>query len=281
LTQLPLNDAIPRFKANEERVDLFVNGNTTQSYVSSNGVSVSTIPKFLVEQSLVINAYMVAQTALIVASANTAVNAANNATAQATIAVNAKVAAETARDQTLAVAYNAEDFATFAQGAKADTAIQAADLKSMAYQNSAIVSITGGSVTGIVDLAVADGGTGSSTATGARANLGIGTIATQNANNVTITGGSISSIVDLAIADGGTGASDAVAARLNLGLGSIATQHANTVTITGGSISGITDITVADGGTGASTAAGARTNLDVPSNADLVATAVAMAIALG
>lgn len=35
------------------------------------------------------------------------------------------------------------------------------------------VSITGGSITGITDLAVADGGTGSSTAAGARANLDV------------------------------------------------------------------------------------------------------------
>jgi hypothetical protein len=35
------------------------------------------------------------------------------------------------------------------------------------------VSITGGSVTGITDLAVADGGTGASTAAGARTNLDV------------------------------------------------------------------------------------------------------------
>ena len=35
------------------------------------------------------------------------------------------------------------------------------------------VNITGGSITGITDLAVADGGTGSSTAAGARANLDV------------------------------------------------------------------------------------------------------------
>jgi hypothetical protein len=52
----------------------------------------------------------------------------------------------------------------------------------------------------------------------ARTNLGLGTIATQASNSVTITGGSIAGITDLAIADGGTGASDAAAARTNLGL---------------------------------------------------------------
>jgi hypothetical protein len=52
----------------------------------------------------------------------------------------------------------------------------------------------------------------------ARTNLGLGTIATQASNNVTLTGGSITGITDLAVADGGTGASDAATARTNLGL---------------------------------------------------------------
>jgi hypothetical protein len=52
----------------------------------------------------------------------------------------------------------------------------------------------------------------------ARTNLGLGTIATQASSSVTITGGSISGITDLAVADGGTGASDAATARTNLGL---------------------------------------------------------------
>ncbi len=42
---------------------------------------------------------------------------------------------------------------------------------SMSPQNSNAVSITGGVITGITDLAVADGGTGASTAAGARVNL--------------------------------------------------------------------------------------------------------------
>ena len=134
-------------------------------------------------------------------------------------------------------------------------------LGTIATQNANNVSITGGSITGITDLAVADGGTGASDAATARTNLGIGTIATQNANNVSITGGSITGITDLAVADGGTGASDAATARTNLGIGTIATQNANNVSITGGSITGITDLAVADGGTGASDAATARTNL--------------------
>jgi hypothetical protein len=47
------------------------------------------------------------------------------------------------------------------------------NLGSMSRQNSGTVSITGGTITGITDLAVADGGTGASTAAGALSNLGL------------------------------------------------------------------------------------------------------------
>lgn len=71
-------------------------------------------------------------------------------------------------------------------------------------------------VDGIV--ALEHGGTGATTQSDARTNLGLGTVATQNANAISITGGSITGITDLAIADGGTGASTVAQARTNLGL---------------------------------------------------------------
>lgn len=57
----------------------------------------------------------------------------------------------------------------------------------MAYQDSSSVSITGGSISGITDLGVSDGGTGASTAAGARASLSVpqyvGTTTWTPANN--------------------------------------------------------------------------------------------------
>lgn len=60
---------------------------------------------------------------------------------------------------------------------------------------------------GGTDVPLTDGGTGASSASGARSNLGLGSMATQDASSVSISGGSISGITDLALADGGTNAS--------------------------------------------------------------------------
>jgi hypothetical protein len=57
-------------------------------------------------------------------------------------------------------------------------------------------------------IGVAGGGTGSTTAAGARTGLGLGTMSSQNANAVAITGGSISGLTALGISGDITFAAD-------------------------------------------------------------------------
>lgn len=72
-------------------------------------------------------------------------------------------------------------------------------------QNANNVDITGGSVSGITDLAVADGGTGASTAAGARTNLGLGSLAVLNEIGLDQLASNIKSIVGYQeFNDGGT-----------------------------------------------------------------------------
>jgi hypothetical protein len=66
-------------------------------------------------------------------------------------------------------------FAAAAATAAANAAIAAANLSTMATQSSSNVSITGGSITGITDITVADGGTGASSFTANSVLLGNGT----------------------------------------------------------------------------------------------------------
>lgn len=61
-----------------------------------------------------------------------------------------------------------------------NTTLSTSELGTMATQNANAVAITGGTISGITDLAVADGGTGASTAAGARTNLGLGDLAVLN-----------------------------------------------------------------------------------------------------
>jgi hypothetical protein len=182
---------------------------------------------------------------------------------------------------------------------------QISGLGTISTQNANAVAITGGSITGITDLAVADGGTGASDAAGARTNLNAANQATTITAGTGLSGGgdlSANRTIDIAnttVTAGSYGsASNTLTATVNAqgqltalaatpiaiantqvsGLGTMSTQNSNAVTITGGSITGITDLAIADGGTGASNAADARSNLGLGSAAVLNA-GVALGVA--
>ena len=112
-------------------------------------------------------------------------------------------------------------------GESGATARTSLGLGSIATQDASNVTVTGGSITGITDLAIADGGTGASTANTALNNL----LPTQTSNSGKYlkTDGTNSSwdaieintadiTGTLPIANGGTGATSASAARTALGL---------------------------------------------------------------
>lgn len=161
-------------------------------------------------------------------------------------------------------------------------------LGTLATQASSSVSISGGTITGITDIAIADGGTGASTAAGARVALGLDigvNVQAYDAELAALAG--VASAADTLPYFTGSGTAsgttltlagrnflddaDVTEQRSTLGLGTMATQAASGVTISGGTITGITDLAIADGGTGASTAANARTNLGLVIGTDVQA----------
>ena len=173
------------------------------------------------------------------------------------------------------------------------TARSSLGLGSISTQNSNSVTITGGSVSGITDILVADGGTGASSASGARTNLGVAI-----GSDVQAFDAQLADVAGLNPADGavviGDGsnfvAESGATLRTSVGVGTsdspqfagIELGHAsdNTLTASSGDLSiegnvvyraGGTDVPLTDGGTGASSASAARDNLGLAIGSDVQA----------
>ena len=99
------------------------------------------------------------------------------------------------------------------KGAEIDTEYNNIATAVATKTDNSAAAITGGTITGITDLAVADGGTGASTAANARTNL---SAAASGANSdiTSLTGLTTA----LSVAQGGTAATTAAGARTSLGL---------------------------------------------------------------
>ena len=135
---------------------------------------------------------------------------------------------------------------------------------SLGNQEASAVAITGGSIAGITDLAVADGGTGSSTAAGARSNLS----AAASGANSDIT--SLSGLTTaLSVAQGGTGVTSST------GSGSVVLSNSPTLltpalgTPSAAVLTNATGLPLSTGISGLGT--GVATFLGTPSSANLLA----------
>jgi hypothetical protein len=72
------------------------------------------------------------------------------------------------------------DSAKIVRGTEIDAEFEALEVAVATKTDNSAAAITGGTITGITDLAIADGGTGASTASGARTNLGLGSLALKS-----------------------------------------------------------------------------------------------------
>jgi hypothetical protein len=138
---------------------------------------------------------------------------------------------------TTTIANNAVTTAKIADGAV--TVSKTTGFGTIATQNANSVTITGGSITGITDLAIADGGTGSSTASGALANLGA--YPATNPSGYTTNTGTVTSVsVTTANGVSATVTNGTTTPALSFTLGAITPTSVNGIAFTNGGSGALT-----------------------------------------
>lgn len=161
-------------------VQVQLGGNSVQVQVQSSGFARANAAVTLAAASAAAAAASAAQAVVTLSTAVLKANNLSDLTSASTARTNLGVAIGT---NVQAFSANLDEYAAVNPTAAGLALLDDADasaqrttlgLGTIATQAASNVAITGGSVTGITDLAVADGGTGASSAAVARANLGVG-----------------------------------------------------------------------------------------------------------
>ena len=249
-------------------VQVQIGGNTVQVQVQSSGFARANAAVTAAAASATAAAASAASAAATLAAAALKANNLSDLASASTARTNLGVAIGT---NVQAYSANLDEYAAVNPTAAGLALLDDADasaqrttlgLGSIATQAASAVAITGGSIAGITDLAVADGGTGASSASAARDNLGL-TIGT----NVQAYDADLTTWAGITP---GTGVATALAANVG-SAGAFTTFNGAGGTPSSLTLTNATGLPVAGGGTGAATAADARTNLAVVGTAALAA----------
>jgi len=249
-------------------VQVQIGGNTVQVQVQSSGFARANAAVTAAAASATAAAASAASAAATLAAAALKANNLSDLASASTVRTNLGVAIGT---NVQAYSANLDEYAAVNPTAAGLALLDDADasaqrttlgLGSIATQAASAVAITGGSIAGITDLAVADGGTGASSASAARDNLGL-TIGT----NVQAYDADLTTWAGITP---GTGVATALAANVG-SAGAFTTFNGAGGTPSSLTLTNATGLPVAGGGTGAATAADARTNLAVVGTAALAA----------